>query len=329
MSMHRITRPTAAFLALGAAAFAPGTARAPLPPAWPRVAAAAAQSMHDAHADEHDEHGAVRLTAAEREEFGIEVATAGPGTIETYVTLPGEVRPNADRLAHLVPRYPGVVAEVRARIGDRVEKGDVLALIESDESLSPFQLRTLISGTVIAKHITLGEALSRDQDAYVVADLDTVWVDLTVYQRDVGHVRVGQPVRLHVGHEPAEDDAAVAYVTPVLDERTRTATARVVLPNPRGAWRPGMFVTARVRVGREEVGVVVPRSALHTLEDETIVFVERDEGLEPAPVRLGLVGETHAEIVDGLAAGDRYVSRGGFTLKAELGKSGFGHGHGH
>lgn len=284
---------------------------------------------HDGNAPAGDGHEVVRLGAREIEEFGIELAAAGPDTIDAWVALPGEVRPNADRLAHIVPRFSGIVTEVRANVGDRVREGQVLAIVESDESLAPFEVRTLIGGTVIGKHISLGEAVSRDRDTFVIADLSTVWADLTVYPRDLAHVRVGAPVHLYLGHEPAGTVERIRYVTPVVDEVTRTATARLELPNPDGAWRPGMFVTGRVLADRRVVPVAVPRTALHTHESRPVVFVEQDGAFRPRPVRLGREGADRVEIAEGLSAGERYVIRGGFTLKAELGKESFGDGHAH
>jgi len=282
------------------------------------------------HDHEQDHRELVTLRDEEIAEFGIELATAGPGTIETHVTVPGEVRANADRLAHIVPRYSGIVTDVLVQTGDRVEKGQILAIVEGDESLAPFEVKTLIAGTVIEKHITLGEAVSRDRDTFVIADLSTVWVDLTVYQRDLSRVREGQPVRVFVGHEAQPDAGTIGYVTPIVDETTRTATARVVLPNPAGRWRPGMFVQGRIVVERAPVAVAVPRTALHEWEGETVVFVDTGEGFVPRPVRPGRAGEEIVELVRGLAPGERYVSRGGFTIKSELGRESLGHaGHEH
>lgn len=295
---------------------------------------------HDDHGDEHgeggdheedghDEHGLVRLSSAELTEFGMQLESAGPGVIETALELPGEVKPNADRLAHIVPRYSGIVTEVRARIGDYVNKGQVLAIIESDESLAPFEVKTLISGTIIGKHITLGEAASRDRDAFVIADLSTVWIDLTVYQRDLRTVKVGQAAQVYVGHDLAHDSGTISYITPVVDEHTRTATARLVLSNKNKLWRPGMFVTASVVLQSSEVPLAVPHTALQTVEDNFVVFIETEEGFTPQPVSLGRRGKTHVEVLSGLSAGDRYVAINGFTLKAELEKEAFGDGHGH
>lgn len=295
----------------------------------------AEDSGHDEHGhgdergDEHEGEAVVRLTPEELVEFGIEIEPAGAGIVERYLEIPGEVQPNADRLAHIVPRYSGIVTEVHVSVGDHVDKGQVLALVESDESLTTFEVRTLIPGTVIDKHITLGEAVSREGDAFVIADLSTVWIHLTVYQRDLDRVKVGQPAQIYVGHDLVQDHGTISYVTPIVDPHTRTATARVVLSNKDKSWRPGMFVTARVLIERVEAPVVVPETALHTLEDDTVVFVQTDEGFEPRPVTVGRRDAHHIEIKAGLAAGERYVSHGGFTLKAELGKGSFGHGHAH
>lgn len=300
-----------------------GPATAPTP--------ALAQDAHgheDEHGDTRTHEDLVRLSYEELEEFDIELATAGPGTVVHTVEVPGEVRPNADRLAHIVPRYAGIVTEVDVAIGDRVRKGQRLAVVEGDESLAPFDVVTLLSGTVVEKHITLGEAVGRESPAFVIADLSTVWIELTVYQRDLDRVRAGQRAFVLVGHE-VEATGTIDYVTPVVSERTRTATARVVLPNEGGRWRPGMFVTGRIVVERAEVPLAVERTALHDFEGDTVVFVRTEEGFVPRPVEVGRTDDAHAEILGGLAPGQRYVSRGGFTLKSELGKSGFGSGHAH
>jgi cobalt-zinc-cadmium efflux system membrane fusion protein len=285
------------------------------------------EAERDHPPDPEDRH--VDLDAATQEEFGIVVGTAGPMTLETTLELPGEVRPNADRLAHIVPRYSGIVTEVRAHIGDRVSTGDVLAVVESDESLVPFEVTTLISGTVIEKHVALGEAADRDRVEFVIADLSTVWIELTVYQRDLRLVRAGQPVRLFVGHDLVFSDVVIDYVSPVLDPHTRTATARVVTPNPDLVWRPGMFVSAAVVVERETVPVAVPATALFTLDDDRVVFVATDHGFVPRAVTVGRESTTVVEILHGIEPGESVVTEGGFTLKAELAKGSFGHGHAH
>jgi cobalt-zinc-cadmium efflux system membrane fusion protein len=302
--------------------------------AMPQLSALAQEPGHEAHGDEqgHDEEGheeIVSLSAEEMREFGIVVAEAGNATLTSSVDLPGEIQTNDNMLAHIVPRFSGIVTDVRAQVGDKVAAGQVLAVIESDESLSPYEVKTLIAGTVIAKHITLGEAISREHAAFVVADLSSVWADITVYQRDISTVAVGQDVQISGGHAHPAVTGAISYVAPVIDEETRTALARVILPNPGGTWRPGTFITARILLESFVVPVAIPRTALQHFEDQDVVFVQTPEGFMPRPVTVGRSDENTLEIVSGLAAGENYVSQGGFTLKAELGKGSFGGGHAH
>jgi cobalt-zinc-cadmium efflux system membrane fusion protein len=281
----------------------------------------------EAHRDERSEE-VVRLSPDVLEEFGIEITTAGPDIIERTASLPAEVRPNQNTLAHIAPRFPGIVHEVRADIGDVVKPGQVLAIIES-ESLAPYPLKTLIGGVVITKHITRGEPVSQDAEVFVVADLTEVWIHISVYQKDLPLIRIGQPVVVSAGHGLHEAEGKISYIAPVVDEETRTAAARVVLPNPDGLWRPGLFVTVQIQVDRTEAPVAVPRTALQRIDGETVVFVAQEEGFIPRRIEIGRQGEGIVELESGLAPGERYVSAGGFALKAELSREESSAGHGH
>ncbi len=284
---------------------------------------------HDGHGHGEEQKDWVRLDQDEMREFGVVVSEAGSAVLEQTLELPGEIRADDNALAHIVPRFSGIVTEVRAQVGDRVVARDILAVIESDESLSPYEMKTLISGTVIDKHITLGEAVSREHAGFIIADLSNVWADITVYQRDLTRVSDGQRVTIDGGDHLPGASGRISYVAPIVNEKTRTALARVVLPNDSGVWRPGTFITAQVVVDRLDVPVAVPRTALQMFQGHDVVFVQTDEGFAPRPVVVGRADRNHLEIVSGLAPGEFYVSQGGFTLKAELGKESFGGGHDH
>ena len=186
-----------------------------------------------------------------------------------------------------------------------------------------------IQGTVIRKHIVRGEVLQEDSEAFVVADLRSVWVMLTAYQKDLPFLRVGQSVHIEAGQGGPSTTASVDYISPIVDEATRTASVRVVLANADGRWRPGSFVTATISADAVEVPLMVPGSAVQTLEHRSVVFLETDEGFVPHPVEIGRTDRTHAEILSGLEVGEAYVAEGAFVLKAQLDKGAFGEGHAH
>jgi membrane fusion protein, heavy metal efflux system len=199
------------------------------------------------------------------------------------------------------------------------------------ERLAWYPLRAPFDGTVIDKHITLGEKRADDTLAFTVADLSTVWLDFDVYQKDLSAVRKGQRVLVTGAPGNLPEEGTIAYVAPLVEEQTRTVLARVVLPNPDGLWRPGLFVEARISEGGRNAAVTVPKTAVQRVAGEPVVFVETDGGYESVPVAIGHSDKTHIEVRSGLRPGQRYVARGAFELKAKVVTSGLdphaGHGH--
>ena len=284
----------------------------------------AAEAQPGAHGDE-----VVRLDAATLKEFGIETGQAGPGQLRTEVQVPGEVRLNESGVAHIVPRFPGVVTAVHRQLGDTVKAGDVLATIESNDSLVTYELKSLVDGTVINRHIALGEILETSSEPFVVADLGSVWVDFSVYQKDIGLIREGQAVTIVAPHGLGSATAIISYLGPTMSESTRTALARVVLPNPDRKWLPGLFVTGRVVVDATTYPVVIPQSAVQVFEERESVFVQTKDGFVPRPVKLGRRDTVAVEVIEGLERGEIFAATGAFHLKATLLKGSLGDGHNH
>ena len=116
-------------------------------------------------------------------------------------------------------------------------------------------MRSPIDGTVIERTITLGQAIERATDAFKIADLSHLWVNLDLYEKDLSRVRVGQEVEVRADAFPGEIfRGRVAYVVPVIDEATRTAKVRLEFENHEGRLSLGQLVTARI-VGDGHRGV--------------------------------------------------------------------------
>jgi len=198
-----------------------------------------------------------------------------------------------------------------------------------DAAYTRFEIRAPFAGTIIEKHLTLGEKVSDAAEAFTIADLSTVWVDIDVYQKDLAAIRKGQAVTVDIGHGISPVTGTVAWVSPLVDEATRTARARVVVANPDNTLRPGLFITALVAMENNATGIIVPKTALQSFEERTVVFIRTEEGFIPQPVTTGKESAEKVEILSGLEAGQTYVSQGAFTLKAQLSKGAFGDGHNH
>lgn len=194
-------------------------------------------------------------------------------------------------------------------------------------SLSRYELRAPFDGVVVEKHITLGEAVQENTNVFVLSDLSRVWVDLAVTPKDLGTVRSGVAATITAPTAGLSAQGKVGYVGALVGAQTRSAIARVVIDNPEGAWRPGLFVDVTLAQGTRDAAVAVPGGAIQTIEGKPSVFVASAEGFRAQPVRTGIVDGQTVEILEGLAPGARYVDRGSFVLKAELGKGSAEHAH--
>jgi len=196
-----------------------------------------------------------------------------------------------------------------------------LAQRPEQDSLTRYEVVAPFTGTVLNKRITLGEMRKEDYEAFVISDLDTVWANINVSQKDMPYVKQGQTVTISTGNGIPDAQGVIAYLEPVVGDKTRSATARVVLPNPEKQWSPGLFVTAKVTTKTVDVGVLMPKAALQTIEGKSVVFVREGEGFEARIVKVGRQNGTHVEILSGVNHGDQFVSKQSFLLKADLGKS--------
>jgi cobalt-zinc-cadmium efflux system membrane fusion protein len=202
---------------------------------------------------------------------------------------------------------------------------------ESPMEFSRYEIRSPFVGTVIEKHITIGEMLMTNSKAFAVADLSNVWVNMNVYQKDIPFVAIGQQARISTAHGILKHEGTISYISPLVGERTRTAIARVVLPNLDGRWKPGMFINAKVIIEEVPAKIMIPKSAIQTVEDKPTIFVLDAEsgGFAPRHVTIGKSDDKSVEIVSSLKVGEKYVSRGAFILKAEMGKGELDSGHHH
>lgn len=289
----------------------------------PATSAPSAQAEAD-HEDRESKH--VALTPEQIQAAGIVLAEAGPATIRETLPVYGVIAPNAERVRDVGARFPGVIRTVTAKIGDSVRAGDSLATVESNESLQTYAVVAPLNGVVTARNANPGEQTG-DKVLFTIADLATVWVELSLFPRDMAKVRVGQTVRVASQDTGVNADGKIVYVAPFGTSANQTLTARVLLDNAARRWAPGLYVTAEVTLGENQVPLVVRNDALQTLENSNVVFVHADAGFEPRPVRLGRTDAQWSEVTEGLQAGERYAAANSFILKAELGKDSAEHDH--
>ena len=282
---------------------------------------AAEKKGGDADKDADEGGPKVKLTETQRKNANLGIEEAASAKVKKMLPLFGKIAANEEHIAHVMPRFPGVVKAVKKRLGDKIEQGEILAVVESNESLRTYNITSEIAGTVIQKDVSLGEFVKDDKAIFTVADLSTVWVDLNVYRQDFAQLHAGLPVWVRPEESAALIETTLAYLSPFGAESTQTMLARVVIPNPKGDLRPGLFVTAQVMTGEVDAPVTVKVGALQTLGETTVVFVENGDVFEARTVELGERDNELVEVLSGLLPGDKYVAGNSFILKAELKKN--------
>ncbi len=190
---------------------------------------------------------------------------------------------------------------------------------DTQRPLTRYEIKAPIAGTVIERHLAPGEALSVDHDAFFIADLTQVIVQMSVTSDQLAQVKSGHKIIVHTA-TGAEATTELSYLSPVIDEKTGMAMARAQIANRDGAWRPGMFVSAEFILDEQSAAMAVLTDSIQEINGISMVFVQDEKGFRVVPVKIGRRDGTVTELLPGsaIAEGDRYVVRNSFVLKAHL-----------
>lgn len=201
------------------------------------------------------------------------------------------------------------------------------AVAHDTAALTRFELRSPIDGTVTDKRISIGQSVSQDTPLFTVSDLSAVWVEAGVAAKDLPVVQTNQPAQVSASAFDARATGTVSYISPLAGEQSRAAIARIVVPNPKGLWRPGLAVNVEVTAEEVDTPIAVQAAAIQTVNGEQVVFARHGQQFEARPLSLGRGDGRFVEVLKGLQAGETYAARNSFIVKADLGKAGASHDH--
>ncbi len=279
----------------------------------------------DAHAHEEGEPDFARIAPERVDTLGIEIAAAAAAPVAQTVTLTGRLIIDPKRVASVRARFPGPVVRVHKEVGEAVDRGDALAEVESNESLTVYSIRSPLAGVVLERMTNVGDVAGTDA-LFRVGDVGALQAQLKAFPSQGAALSVGAPARVQLGD--TEATGQVVAIAPQVEGHTQALDVRVAMRRPPGVTLvPGQFVTGVLEYGRGEAAVAVPFEAVQRLKGREVVFVPEPEGFRARPVEIGRRGATLLEVRSGLEHGERYVTRGAFLLKAEIGKNDAAHEH--
>ncbi|MCB0334463.1 MAG: efflux RND transporter periplasmic adaptor subunit, partial [Bdellovibrionales bacterium] len=225
------------------------------------------------HGGEHEE-GFIEISGAKAEKAGVTISKAVRGSLSREIVLPGEVVVNGDSLVHVAPRFAGTLKKVKKHIGESVSAGDLLAIVQSNESLSAYEIHSDTAGVVIDKDASVGEFVTNDKIIFTIANFDTVWVNAAVHTKDLSYIKEGLTASVESKNISLSQTARIDYIRPTLSEITRTALVRIVLDNSSKKWLPGMFVKVVINRPSKDNKLIIPIESAVFAGNEYIAFVK-------------------------------------------------------
>lgn len=202
------------------------------------------------------------------------------------------------------------------------------AQIGSGSSSANYVVTSPLAGTIVQRSVTLGEAVNSDdasaEPLFTIVDDAVVWVDIAVFKQDLSRLDEGAKVNLTSDAGDTIAQSEIAFISSVVDQSSRTATARMIVDNTDGRLRPGQFIRAKIELGEGETVIRVPLNAVQRVNSTPSIFVPTEDGFAPKPVVTGLEQDGFVSILQGLESGQSYVAEGAFTLKSQLEKDSFG-----
>jgi cobalt-zinc-cadmium efflux system membrane fusion protein len=269
--------------------------------------------------------GRTKIETAVAKALEIETAIAGDVVLQETIDVFGQIKANTERVSQLKARFAGVVKTVKVSVGDTVRKGQTLATVESNESLNLYSIKAPISGVITRRQANSGEQ-TNDQVLFVITDTSTVWVDLSIFPDDINRVKVGTPVSIKLVNKALSVTGKIAFIN-IVAQANQSVTARVVVDNKHGEFLPGSYVKAKIKVGEHAVPLAVKRIGLQAFRDFTVVYAQIGEQYEVRMLELGKQDKKWVEVLGGLEAGTRYVTKNSYVIKADIEKSGASHDH--
>jgi cobalt-zinc-cadmium efflux system membrane fusion protein len=280
-----------------------------------------------ASGDLHARGESTRIPADVAEAAGVRVAPVEASTIRKDHVVQGLLVPIEGRSARIVARFPGPVRAVNAATGDVVRKGQTLAVVESNISLSNYSVVAPIAGTVLSRSVAVGD-LAGEAPMFEIADLSSLWVDLHLFGADGDHIVPGLSVSVERLSDGERVQIEIERVLPGAATASQSTVARAIVPNVDGRWRAGAAVRARVTLSEREAAIVVPLPALQRYEGRDVVFVRQDEDrYEVRAVTLGERDAERVEVLSGLKSGEDVVVEQSYLIKADIEKAGAAHEH--
>ncbi|HEY6807117.1 MAG TPA: efflux RND transporter periplasmic adaptor subunit [Pyrinomonadaceae bacterium] len=196
-----------------------------------------------------------------------------------------------------------------------MSSADIDALSTKQDLGAVFSLKSPIDGIVVERNATIGATVGTDASLFKIIDISRIWVDASVFEKDLERVRNGQEVKLSVTAFPGSTfSGRVILISTVVDPESRTVKVRTEVPNADGRLKPDMFANVQIVTDQNRAAISIPQAAVLDDGGKSVVFVAENGEYKKRQVTEGIKGNDRVEIIDGLKSGDKVVIKGNYLL---------------
>ncbi|QSS97996.1 efflux RND transporter periplasmic adaptor subunit [Psychroflexus sp. ALD_RP9] len=308
---------------------------------------------------------AIRMSKTARKLAQVETMSVGNEDQKPSMNFSGRLEINQDKTQSISANFKARIERLYVNEdGEKVQKGQVIAELYAPEiqvlkeeldlakkqqnkvllkaitqkiknyelSVSDIQslengrlkLRSPKSGVISSLNVQQGDNLKADQQLMRIADLSTLWAIVDVYESDLNRIKKGDKLNIKIPNEN-QVTGFISFISPVLDDKTRTAKARVVIQNPNQYLKPGVFIKAKLENTKlkstQKQTLMIPQSAVLWTGKRSVVYqeLENENGIyfKMREVEIGKASSSNIEILSGLKAGDKVVVQGAFSIDSE------------
>ena len=270
--------------------------------------------------------GRTHITAEAAKAGGIEILTAGPALIGETRELFGTVALDPSARSEIRGQFPGRVVSVTKAVGDYVQRGQLLARIESSESLQVYPVYATVSGVVAERNGNPGN-VTGDRALYVITDPAQTSVVFNIFPKDLAVIQPGMRVEIEAMDGTPVAASQLGGYLPEGNAEAGTALVRTSVPNRGGRLRAGMALRGKVVVNAVTVPLAVRTEAIQPFRDFKVVFANFGQDYEVRMLELGRSSPEWTEVLSGIKPGTPYAAKGSFLIRADIEKSGASHDH--
>ena len=245
--------------------------------------------------------GRTTIAADMAASFGLQTAVTGPETLKETITVYGQIAAAPDSIRNVSARFAGELSQVYVSQGQAVKKGQLLARVESNESLSRYAIRAPISGVITHQYASPGEQ-TMERTLFTITNTESVWANFKIFPKDRLRNLDRAEVEVKTAYSDQDYLGKISNISVTADDH-QAVTARVVLNNAHRQLSPGMFVTGVVTTAHYQVPLAVKRSGLQSFRDFTVVYAQFDDQYEVRMLELGRQDKEWIEVLGGIEAG--------------------------